>query len=41
MEQEGKITPEVAARLRKKPMWHYGLWFAAVLGFLAKAFFMF
>ena len=41
LEQEGKITPAVAARLRRKPKWHDCLWLVAVLGFLAKAFFEF
>jgi hypothetical protein len=41
LEQEGKIPSDVAARLRKKPMWHHWLLFVGALGLLAKALFKF
>jgi len=41
LEQERRIPTDVAARLRKKPMWHHWLLFVGVLGFLVKAFFKF
>jgi hypothetical protein len=41
LEQEGKIPSDVAARLRKKPMWHHWLLVVAVVGLLAKALFRF
>jgi hypothetical protein len=41
LEAEGRFTPDVAARIRKKPVWYFWLAAGATIGFLAKGFFVF